>query len=155
MYNLPVINNELNKGQLSVIASITANEMQNSNILDAIDVMSKMEFLIKEIKSNKEFIESARNEVEKWGKEYKSSTGTKIELAEVGTKYDYINCNDVQLNKLLTDQEFIEFQIKERQTFLKSLPTEGLETITSEGEVIKLFPPTKTSTSSIKTTLPR
>ena len=155
MFNLPTISTELNKGQLSVIAAITSNEMINGNVLEAVDVMAKMEFLIKEIKSNIEFIESARSEVSKWGKEYKSSTGTKIELAEVGTKYDYINCNDVQLNKLLADQEFIEHQIKERQNFLKSLPTEGLETITSEGEVIKLFPPNKTSTSSIKTTLPR
>ena len=155
MFNLPTISTELNKGQLSVIAAITSNEMINGNVLEAVDVMAKMEFLIKEIKSNIEFIESARSEVSKWGKEYKSSTGTKVELAEVGTKYFYSQCNDVILNRLLMNQECIEFDIKERQNFLKSLPSEGLDTITTDGEVVTLYPPTKTSTSSIKTTLPR
>ena len=92
MYQLPVISNQLSKSQLNIIAQDSVGKLIDSGmLLDSIEAFSKMEYLIKEIKSNATFIDVARDEVSKYGKTYTTPTGTKIELAEVGVKYDFSN----------------------------------------------------------------
>lgn len=154
MYNLPAINSNITKGDLNIIAESTINELiNNSNVTEAIDVIAKMEYLIKEIRSNKDFIDFVRGYVSLNGKEVELNTGTKIELAEVGTKYHYENCNDLMLEELNKQKSIIEETIKERQMFLRSLPLEGLDIVTIHGELVRVYPPSKTSTSSFKVTL--
>jgi len=153
MYQLPVISNQLSKSQLNIIAEDSVGKLIDSGmLLDSIEAFSKMEYLIKEIKSNATFIDVARDEVSKYGKTYTTPTGTKIELAEVGVKYDFSNCGDVILLKLLKEQESLENAIKDRKEFLKRMPESGME-ILFEDEVIKVYPPSKSSTSSLKTTI--
>ena len=151
---LPVISNELTKTQVKVIADQCVLELtENGNVIQAIEIMAKMELLIKEIKSSKDFSEYALSEISKYGKGLTTSAGTKIELAEVGTKYNFENCNDEILNKLNDQLESIETLIEERKDFLKTLPSSGMDIITTDGEVVKIYPPYKTSTSSFKTTI--
>jgi len=151
---LPVISNELTKTQVKVIADQCVLKLtENGNIIQAIETMAKMELLIKEIKSSKAFSEYALSEISKYGKGLTTSAGTKIELAEVGTKYNFENCNDEILNKLNDQLESIETLIEERKDFLKTLPSSGMDIITTDGEVVKIYPPYKTSTSSFKTTI--
>ncbi len=153
MYELPVVNNQLTKSQLKIIAEDSVERLTASEkLLDSIETFSKIEWLIKEIKSNKDYIDSLRDEVTKHGKQVVTSYGTKIELAEVGTKYDYSNCDDYIYKKLLGEMELLQFKIKERETWLKSLPTSGMD-ILIEDEVCRIYPPFKSSTSSIKTTI--
>jgi hypothetical protein len=155
MYNLPAINSNISKTELSIIAEHSINEIiENKNVGEVIDVIAKMEYLIKEIRSNKEFVEFVRGYISLNGKEYKLPTGTKIELAEVGTKYDYSNCNDSLLNELEEHKNMLDEKIKERQQFLKALPIEGIEVL--QGDLLeKIYPPNKSSTSSFKVTLPK
>lgn len=153
MYQLPAISNQLTKSQLNIIAEDSISKLIDSGmLLESIEALSKMEYLIKEIKSNNSFIECVRDEVAKYGKTFTTSTGTKIELAEVGVKYDFSNCGDVILMKLLKEQETLENAIKERKEFLKRVPLSGMEVL-FEDEVIKVYPPAKSSTSSLKTTI--
>ena len=151
---LPTITHEVNKTTLKRMASTTMDElMENGRIIEAADMIAKMEFFMKELKNNPEYVDYLRYEVAKYGGAHTTPSGTRIELAEVGTKYDYVFCEDDILNDLVISRLALEEQIKERQDFLKNLPSEGIEIITRYGEVKRIYPPSKSSTSSIKCTI--
>lgn len=152
--NLPAITSEFTKSHIKITAKHFIQEVLDSGrVIDAADLLAKMEMLIKEMRADKDFIDSIREEVGKYGKTYTTTSGTKIELAEVGTKYDFSKCGDYELYELESQMAIIEEQIKAKKEFLKMLPLSGIEIIDTNGEVHSLYPPTKTSTSSIKTTI--
>jgi hypothetical protein len=95
---------------------------------------------------------AVREEAEKYGKtfEYK---GVKMELAEVGTKYDFTVCKDHELDVLVADADVANAKVKARQDFLKALKEPLTFVYDDTGEVITVYPPLKTSTSSVKVTL--
>ena len=151
---LPTITHEINKTTLKRMASSTLDElMENGRIIEAADMIAKMEYFIKELKNNPEYVDYLRYEVAKYGGGHTTPSGTRIELAEVGTKYDYVFCEDDILNDMTIQRLALEEQIKERQEFLKRLPSEGIDIITNYGEVKRIYPPSKSSTSSIKCTI--
>jgi hypothetical protein len=153
MYELPIVNNQLTKSQLKIIAEDSVERLTESGkLIESIETFAKIEWLIKEIKSNHDYIYLLRDEVSKHGKQVVTSYGTKVELAEVGTKYDYTNCGDAKLIELTQQMELLENEIKERQMWLKSIPASGID-ILIEDEVCRVYPPSKSSTSSIKTTI--
>jgi hypothetical protein len=154
MYNLPSVNPTINKAQIKIMAESAIAEIGNrGGAIETAELLSKMELLIKEIKSNREFIDFVRTEIGLFGKDYKTPSGTKIELAEVGIKYNYDNCNDSALQELYDQESSIKELVKQREDFLKTIPINGMDIITEHGEVVHIYPPTKTSTSSIKTTI--
>lgn len=151
---LPVINHQLNKQQIKEMSvELVNNISENGNVIEAVESMARMELLIKEIKANKDFSEYALSEIAKFGKLHTTASGTKIELAEVGTKYHFELCNDEMLKDLENQLSSIENLIKERKDFLKTLSSEGMDIVTTGGELIRIYPPYKTSTSSYKTTI--
>lgn len=115
------------------------------------DFILKLQSAIKtmeEIKSHPEVRDLIRESVKKENSEkYDISVG-KIELAEVGIKYDYSNCNDIEIEELFKAQKEINKKLKERQNFLKAVKG---DVYGSDG--VQLFPPSKESTSSFKVTL--
>lgn len=157
MEYLPAITSDITKSQIKIIAeSYLENISNKGKILELTDMISKMEYFIKLVRENKDYIEEVRSEVQKFGKEYQSPTGTRIELAEVGTKYDYIFCQCSELQELERLQDKTEARIKAVKEFLKTLPDEGMMVLNpTTGELEMVFPPIKTSTSSFKTTLPK
>jgi hypothetical protein len=99
-----------------------------------------------------DFDSAVREEAEKHGKSFQYK-GVNMELAEVGTKFDYSVCNDPELNDLFFQSERIAERVKNRQKFLKALK-EAISMVDEEtGEMIKIYPPLKTSTSSVKVTI--
>lgn len=154
MYKLPELTTQITKTDIRTISNnMVADILNNGNVIESADALNKMETLIKEIKSNAEWVDYLREEVAKRGASVVTTSGTKIELAEVGVKYDYTKCGDEQLNDLVVEQERIESLIKERQTFLKTIPVSGLDIVTINGELVTIYPPSRSSTSSIKTTI--
>jgi hypothetical protein len=154
MYNLPIISNELTKNQIKIVAESCVQQLiDNGAVIESADAVAKMELLIKEIRANKDYVEAVRDEVTKFGKSVTTPSGTKIELAEVGTKYDFSVCNDSVLNQLETSITELELMLKERKEFLKTVSIGGLDMVTPEGELIRVYPPSKTSTSSFKSTI--
>lgn len=143
----------LSKVKIKEVALIAVQSvLDEGSPLEIAEALSSMELFIKEVKANERFKEYVREELEKV-KKFTSASGAKIELAETGTKYDFSKCNDEALVNLYTTKEGIELNIKSRETFLKSLPLSGQDIITEEGEAVKIYPPSKSSTSSYKVTL--
>ena len=154
-YQLPAITNGLTKTQVKIAAEQSISDLlETGNILQAAEAISAMEAFIKEVKADKRYTEYVREEVEKHGKVFTSASGAKIELAETGTKYDFSKCNDFLLPRLNQQSEEIGAKIKDREAFLKAIPTTGVLVIDEEtGETVTVYPPAKASTSSYKVTL--
>lgn len=150
---LPQLSSGLTKTQIKIVAQNSVNELlNNGNVLEAAEMISVMETFIKEVRASKEFTDYVRDEVSKNGKDITNPSGAKIELAETGVKYDFSNCGDHQLQMLQQQLESIETSIDERKKFLKTLPTSGIEIVDGD-EVYRVYPPSKSSTSSYKITL--
>ena len=150
---LPVLSSGLTKTQVKVIAQKSIQELlNNGNILEAAEMISVMETFIKEVRASKEFTEYVRDEVSKNGKDITNPSGAKIELAETGVKYDYSQCGDYQLQMYEQQLESLENSIDMRKQFLKTLPPSGIEIVDGD-EVNRIYPPSKSSTSSYKITL--
>lgn len=110
------------------------------------------------IEPDKEFLDYIRTEIERNGEKgkYVSARGVKFEVAEVGTKYDFSQCNDTELAALEGAAKLTAEAIKERQAFLKTLPLKGMEILEKNtGELVTIYPPSKTSKSSFKVQLPK
>lgn len=148
----------VSKHQIKQAAYNTVQEvLEAGRPLEMAEALSSMELYLKEIRADKKFVDYVREEVGKVDK-YTSKSGAKIELAEVGTKYDYSKCADPLYDQLYDHLQecltLLNEKIKIRETFLKSLPIEGLLVTEEEtGETYKIYPPSKSSTSSYKVTL--
>jgi hypothetical protein len=78
----------------------------------------------------------------------------KFQKKEAGTKYDWAVCNDPVVIQLQEKLEAIKKELDERQEFLKTIPTSGLiVTDQDSGETTTVFPPSKTSATTIAVTL--
>ena len=111
-----------------------------------------MEDMISTIKEDAEYKKLILEEAEKYGKsfEYKNA---KIEIKETGTKYNWSVCNDPSYVNILLKADEVDKEKKEREKFLKAIPEKGFETLTEEGEILTIYRPTKSSTTSIAVTL--
>lgn len=107
------------------------------------------------IEPDKELIEMVRDEVKKHNGKYTTARGVKFEVAETGTKYDFSKCNDPELESLEDMLSKLNEKIKERKEFLKTVPGKGLEIHRGDGELVTVYPPSKTSTSGYKVTIPK
>jgi hypothetical protein len=78
----------------------------------------------------------------------------KFEIKETGVKYDYSQCGDPVYAMLEQRALSATNALKERETFLKTVPGKGI-TLTEEetGEVCTVYPPSKSSTTSVAVTL--
>lgn len=93
------------------------------------------------------------SEAEKHGKKFDMHNATFL-IKEAGTQYDWTVCNDDEITGLLELEKAMKANIKERQEFLKALPAQGLELIDKEtGEAVTIYPPAKSSTTTVQTTL--
>jgi len=152
---LPTISHELSKTQIKVIAEQTAQDIidNGKDVIQIADTIAKLELFIKELKASPEYMDYLITEVSKFGKGTTTSTGTKLELAEVGTKYDFSQCNDPELKRMEDEFAVWEQNIKDRKEFLKALTPKGVNIIDETGEIITLYPPSKSSKSSVKCTI--
>jgi hypothetical protein len=88
----------------------------------------------------------ALEEAEKFGQKSFSYSGAKIDLRETGVKYLFDKCNHPKWAS-------IEKEKKEIESFLKGIKSPTTLVDETTGEVVKVYPPAKKSTSSIIITL--
>jgi hypothetical protein len=143
----------LTKSEIKVMASTAVDSLlEQGNVLQVAEAVSAMECFIKELKADKRYTDYVREEVSKTPKGYVSNSGAKIELAEIGSAYDFSKCNDPLMEKYLQELEDANEQVKAHQQFLKTVPISGIEVLRGD-EVIRIFPPAKSSNSSYKISL--
>lgn len=145
----------LSKTQISIMATSAVESVKETGkVLQVVEALSAMELFIKEVKDSKEFKDYAREEIVKYPKAFISESGAKIEAIEAGVKYDFSNCGDNEY--FILDQKLLSAKnaLKDRETFLKTVPEKGLViTDINTGETCQIFPPSKTSISTYKVTL--
>lgn len=149
---LPQLSRNLTKTQIKSIAENAVLEIiDNGRILEGVELLSVMEQFIKEVKGNDQYIDCVITEVSKYGKS-KESESMKIELCEVGTKYNFDLCGDPIIKDLQWKLDNLEAEIKARKEFLKTVPQSGMDIVVGD-EICTIYPPVKLSTSSYKTTI--
>lgn len=141
------------KERVNTIVENTLQQLEGGNA-SALDIKLRLKFFENIVKEfGKTCLDKfAREEAEKYGAKFELK-GAKIELAETGAKYDYSNCNDSIYNDLLIKQTEIDQQVKERETFLKAIKDKLTIVNEDSGEITEIYPPVKSSNSSIKVTL--
>ena len=113
-----------------------------------------MEDLIKQITANDTYKQYLLDEAAKYGKSFELH-GAKFQVKEAGTKYDYSQCNDYVLTELQQQLNELTEKVNNRQKFLQLAPPEGIEVLEDQsGEVYRIYPPSKTSTTTVTITLP-
>ncbi len=139
------------KEQVATFAAKLENELQSGSVnpLDIIHIQKCFEKTFEKIKPT--LSELARTEAEKYGKSFEFK-GAKIELAEVGVKYDYSKCGHLDYNRLVAEIDTLNEKKKALETMIKTFKGET-NMISEDGEPMTVYPPTKTSTSSIKVTI--
>lgn len=113
--------------------------------------MKAIEIAMKIIKSG---IEDAMvDEAEKEGQKTFTRNGHQYQIRAAATRYDFSLCGDPALKKMEAEMADLSANIKNRQTFLKGL-TES-ETIADKetGEMVEVFPPSKSSKTTVAITL--
>lgn len=142
---------ETNKDQRKSFVDSLVNEIAEGgrNPLEIHTQIKAMEDIAKELNSRPEFKEAVLNEAQKSGKSFMFHNA-KIDIKEVGTKYDFSICQDSELDSLIAESEKLAEKIKQRQALLKALPISGMADPIS-GEM--LYPPSKSSTTAVAVTL--
>jgi hypothetical protein len=109
-----------------------------------------LEDIVKQLTTHPEYKDLTLEEASKHGKSFELHNA-KFEIKEAGVKYDYSNCGDPVYNVLAEKLAELEKEIKDRQAFLKAVKPST--EILVEDEVVILYPPVKTSTTSITVNL--
>lgn len=145
---LPTTQTQIDVFSDNVIESVHNGEANPLEVLIILKAFEKaQERIIKEIREN--FV----NEASKYPESSFEFMGAKIEKAELGTKYDYSVCNDPVHAQRLSIVESASEQLKERETFLKTLKQPITIVDESSGEIVTIQPPLKKSTTGLKVSI--
>lgn len=104
---------------------------------------------------DKDVVESTIAACEKYGHAGALFNGANLCVAEVGVKYDYSACNDPEWDDLSKQRAEIDAKIKARETFLRGIPREATILNEDTGEITKIVPPIKSSSTTVKVTFAR
>ena len=142
----------LSKTQIIEFAEQLKETLESGNVnpLELALYFKAIEETIKQVKDTLSPL--ALNEAEKYGKSF-NYNGASVSIKELGTTYDFSQCNDAQWNdydeiiKVATELK------KQRETFLKSL-TDAMTIVNDvTGEIETIYPPIKKSTTGITITI--
>lgn len=144
--------NPTTKQQANDFASKLILEVNEGNVnpLDLHIKLTAMQTAIETVK--KAISEQTLTEAQRYGQKTFEHQSAEVTIKELGTKYDYSNCNDAELEELNKKIASLEEAKKKRETFLKAL-TSPMDIVVNEAEVVKIYPPVKRSTTGVAITL--
>jgi hypothetical protein len=142
----------------NILSAINAGELQPLKVhLE----LKAVEDIINRLTDRRKYPETAipyndrllENAAQYPGKSFEYINAT-FETMEAGIKYDFSKCNDSVLDELYKQQAAINKAVKAREAMLKAAPLSGL-IITDEttGETYKVYPPSRTSTTTLAVSL--
>lgn len=120
----------------------------NVSMLKLHKQVKAMEEIVKNILADDSYREVLLEEASKHGKSF-DYMGESWSIRETGVKYDYSDCADPYLEEMTEDLEQLEKKIDQRKDFLKSLSDPMTIVIESTGEIRRVYPPKKTSTTTV------
>lgn len=143
-----------NKEEIKSFAASIARALEEGDI-NPLELLRNFKAFEKVIESVKPVLDKhAILEAEKFHSKDEITTyaGVKFTLAELGTKYNYENCGDPVWQRLKAAAESASIALKDRETFLKALK-DSIEVVDEDsGEICKIHPPLRSSTTGVKTT---
>ena len=147
--------NHTTKEQRSQLVREIFDEVLNGRVnpLELHLRLKSAEEVIKQLTGLEPYKAILLDEAQRYGKSFNYQTA-KIDIREVGVKYDYSGCGDSELDALYKAHQATAERIKVVETYLKGLPAAGVQVLNPEtGEVERHYPPAKTSTTSVAVTL--
>lgn len=145
---------ETTKAERSTFTKDVMERIENGTA-DAIKVhlqLKAMEEIVKTLTTNESYKDHLINAAEKNGKKF-MAFNAEFSIKEMGQRYDFTYCGDEELLAFYAQQDKLKYLIKEREDFLKKIPVSGMIKVNITGEVVTLFPPSKTSTTTVAVTL--
>ena len=112
--------------------------------------LKALEELIKKLRTDKQIQSYTLDEALKEGTNTFKMHGAEIQIKEMGTKYDFSDCNDGLLEDLYKQMNAIKERIRMRELMLKSI-SEDSPAVSMEGEILNA--PRKQSKTGISITL--
>lgn len=147
---------ETNKDQRQSFAISVVEALDNGNA-DPLKVhlqVKCMEDIIKLLNANTIYKNRVLEAAQAYGEKSFQYQNSKVEIKEVGTKYDFSKCSDPVLDDLLAQQAELDKTVKARQDMLKTIPAKGMIiTDESTGDTFTVYPPAKSSSTSVAITL--
>lgn len=142
------------KAEMQDAVEVLATKVSNGEV-DPIATYTEVKALGEVIAlflKDKRVTEATISAVDYFGKLGAKYNGASLCTTETGVRYDFSACGDTRWNELAKQKAAIEEQLKEREKFLKAIS--GKQSIVDDetGELLTLYPPTKTSTTSVRVT---
>lgn len=149
------------KGQQIELTKTNVNSFSNQIVFEyktgnknPFDYLGELEFISQAIeKAKSEIRELLIEELHFYENKTKTKNGIQFKLKESGVKYDYASTK--KWNELNDEMEQMKTQIKDLESHLKSLKAKQTMVDESTGELIELFPPIKSSKTTIEITIPK
>lgn len=149
-------NQDLSKTAANELAEELFNQIQEGES-DPLVILARLQFISFAVdEAITKIRKTAVSEVEKYGNEGRSGVvkhGVTFRIKEVGVRYDYKNTQ--RWNEIKAEEDKIAESRKDLETRLKTLKSK--ETVVNEdtGETFELFPPLKSSSTTVEITLPK
>lgn len=144
------------KEQRQEIVQDLIDRLDNGEIdpLQAHFQVKAMEDIVKSVTENKYYRDHVLDAAQKYGQKRFDYQAASFEIKEVGSKYDYTNCGDPIHQQLEQAAKSATAAQKQREKFLQTLPLEGMDILVPDtGEMVRIYPPSKSSTTSVAVTL--
>ena len=109
--------------------------------------------MLETLKGNKDYKDAVLQAAVLNGKDFEYMSA-KFNIREVGVKYDFSKCESTDYEDIMADFNDATKRKKDMEEFLKKVPHQGLEIINGvTGEVKKVYPPAKSSTTNVAVSL--
>lgn len=144
----------ITKASISEKAESILSLVKNGSI-NPMEAIVKIAAMVTMLEEARQLIsDDCLDEVRKYGKEatYK---GVKLEVKEVGTKYDYSACGHPDYDTLKIEKEKAEGNLKALEATLKTLQKKMTIASDLTGEICEVNPPAKSSKTSVVVTIPK
>jgi hypothetical protein len=136
------------KHQLDTLIDVIVNEAEGYE-LEAYITAKKLEYVVKSLIEILQPMAITEAEKQKGNTLY----GAKVEVKDVGVKYDYNVCKYAPYDNLLSNKKELESEIKGIEALLKSINKPTTIVDENTGDVMNVSPPLRTSKTSIVLTI--
>jgi len=131
-------------------------ERLNAGELDPLKThlqVKALEDMLETLKGNKHYKDAVLQAAVLNGKDFEYMSA-KFNIREVGVKYDFSKCESPAYEEIMADYNDASKRKKDMEDFLKKVPHSGLDIINGvTGEVTRVYPPAKSSTTSVAVSL--